>query len=347
MPLVRSTECGKPLEIRPMSDNSHSDPRRFVFLLLGDFPLISLAAALEPLQRANSVAERTLYEWNLVSENAGPVVGSEGIELGVDDGLIGLSHRDIMVVCGGRRVRHHTTKRILNWLRRESLKGTTVAGLNTGPHAMARAGLLNGRRATIHREHRDSFAEEFPDVELTKAEFAVDGKRMTAAGGLACTELFLHLITQEHGELLAGQVAEELHRDALRPDFSEDGPAAGRRHGKPHPKLASVIRTMEENVEEPVSALVLARSEGMSLRQLERLFRRHLNSSPKRFYMEIRLQRARNLLTQTEMTVLDIAVACGFGSPSHFSKCYRLRYGTTPYRDRGLHSGSNSAGAIR
>ena len=330
-----------------MSDSSHSDPRRLVFLLLGDFPLISLAAALEPLKHANSVADRTLYEWILVSENVGPVVGSEGVELGVDDELIGLSHRDIMVVCGGRRIRHHTTKRILNWLRRESLKGTTVAGLNTGAHAMARAGLLNGRRATIHREHRDSFAEEFPDVELTKAESAIDGKRMTAAGGLACIELFLHLITQDHGESLGAQVAEELRRDSLRPDLSEDGTAAGQRHGKPHPKLASVIRTMEENVEEPVSALVLARSEGMSLRQLERLFRRHLNSSPKRFYMEIRLQRARNLLTQTEMTVLDIAVACGFGSPSHFSKCYRLRYGTTPYRDRGLHSGSNSAGAIR
>ena len=347
MPLARLTDGGTSPGIRPMNHSSHSDPRRLVFLLVGEFPLISLSAALEPLKRANSVANRVLYEWILVSEDGGPVASSEGIELGVDDGLIGLSHRDIMVVCGGNRIRHHTTKRILNWLRRESLKGTTVAGLNTGPHALARAGLLNGRSATIRREHWDSFTEEFPDVELSKSAFAVDGKRMTAAGGLACIELLLHLITQEHGESLAGQVAEELHRDALRPDFTEDGPAAGPRRGKPHPKLASVIRTMEENVEEPVSALVLARSEGMSLRQLERLFRRHLNSSPKRFYMEIRLQRARNLLTQTEMTVLDIAVACGFGSPSHFSKCYRLRYGMTPYRDRGLHSGSNSAGAIR
>ena len=330
-----------------MSDCSHSDPRRFVLLLLGEFPLMSLAAALEPLKRANSVANHALYVWLLLSEDGGPVTDSNGIALGVDDGLIGLSHRDIMIVCGGNRIRHHTTKRILNWLRRESLKGVAIAGLNTGAFAMARAGLLNGRWATIHREHRDSFAEEFPDVELSKSAFAVDGKRMTAAGGLACIELILHVITQEHGESFAGQVAEELHRDALRPDFAEDGRTADRQRGKLHPKLASVIRTMEENVEEPVSALVLARSEGMSLRQLERLFRRHLNSSPKRFYMEIRLQRARNLLAQTEMTVLDIAVACGFGSPSHFSKCYRLRYGTTPYRDRGLHTGSNSAGAIR
>jgi len=341
------TRSANPAWAWPMNEFSNPDKRRFVFLLLEEFSLISFASALEPLRLSNSIANDVLYEWTIVSENGEPVACSSRNELNVDHDLVSLSHRDIIIICGGNGIRRTSTKRVLNWLRRESLKGTTVAGLHTGAYAMAKAGLLNGRRATIHREHRDSFAEEFPDVELSRSTFTVDGKRLTSVGGTASIELILHVITEEHGESLAGQVAEQLSHDALCPEISESRQIAGIRHGMRHPKLASVIRTMEENIEEPISALVLARSQGMSLRQLERLFRRHLNSSPKRFYMEIRLHRARNLLIQTEMTLLDIAVACGFGSPSHFSKCYRLRYNTTPYRDRGLHSGSNPVGEMR
>jgi transcriptional regulator GlxA family with amidase domain len=107
------------------------------------------------------------------------------------------------------------------------------------------------------------------------------------------------------------------------------------RIGVRHPKLSQVIQMMESNIEDPMSPADLAEEVGMSTRQLERLFRRYLNRSPKRYYMELRLQKARNLLMQTDMSVINVALACGFASPSHFSKCYRSHYNTTPYRERG------------
>ena len=307
--------------------------------------MVSFASSLEPLRLANSAAGQILYEWALASDDGHQVRSSCHSLLNVDHDLLTLSHRDIIVVCGGANVSLSSTKRIINWLRRESLKGGIIVGLHTGAYAMAKAGLLNNRQATIHRERRDSFAEEFPEVELCRSSYVVDGKRMTSIGGVSSVEPVLHVITEDHGESFAAKVAQELD-DCPRPDPSTDTQSSHLRTGIRHPKLASVVRTMEENIEEPISTLILARDEGLSLRQLERLFRRHLNYSPKRYYMEIRLQRARNLLIQTDMTVLDIAIACGFGSPSHFSKCYRLRYNTSPYRERWGQSGSKPSGTI-
>ena len=328
-----------------MSSDIPTESNRIVFLLMEGFSLFSLAAALETLRLANAAGGGELYEWLMVSEDGRPATSSSGMTINVNYDLVHLYHRDTIVVCGGPRIQHSLSKRTLNWLRRESLKGTTIAAVDTGAYAMAKAGLLNGRRATIDRQHRDSFSEDFPKVEHCSSNYIVDGNRMTSVGGIASTELILHLIAEERGEPLANRVAQNISLNSIRP--SEPQQASELQFGTQHPKIASVIHTMEDNIEEPISALTIARTHGMSLRQMERLFRRYLNSSPKRFYMEIRLQRARNLLLQTEMTLLDIAMACGFGSPSHFSKCYRLRYNMTPYRDRGLHSGVNPGGEMR
>ena len=180
--------------------------------------------------------------------------------------------------------------------------------------------------------------EEFEEVTLTKSVFVVDGNRITTAGGTASIDLMLKLIADHHGEELANAVADILIYSSIRTDHDTQRLSIPTRIGVRHPKLSRVIQLMEGNIEEPISPAVLARDVGMSTRQLERLFRRYLSRSPKRYYMELRLQKARNLLMQTDMTVINVALACGFASPSHFSKCYWSHYDTTPYRERGSHA---------
>jgi transcriptional regulator GlxA family with amidase domain len=201
---------------------------------------------------------------------------------------------------------------------------------------------LNGRRATIHWENHDSFAEDFDEVELTKSVFMKDGKFMTTAGGTSSIDLMLKLIAEDFGEDLANAVADQLIYSSIRTDQDTQRLSVPTRIGVRHPKLSQVIQMMETNIEEPISPSLLAKYVGMSTRQLERLFRRYLNRSPKRYYMELRLQKARNLLMQTDMSVINVALACGFASPSHFSKCYRAHYHTTPYRERGSLSATSS-----
>ena len=218
-----------------------------------------------------------------------------------------------------------------------------MGGLCTGAWAVAKAGLLEGKRATIHWENQDSFFEDFEEVKLTKSVFVIDGNRLTTAGGTASIDLMLKLIARDHGEGLANTVADQLIYNSIRTDQDSQRLSIPTRIGVRHPKLAQVIGRMEGAIEEPISPARLADEVGMSTRQLERLFRRYLNRSPKRYYMEIRLQKARNLLMQTEMSVINVALACGFASPSHFSKCYRAHYQTTPYRERGTSGGAAEA----
>lgn len=319
--------------------------RHFTFLLLRDFTFLPFASALEPLRVANRMSGQTLYSWSLISEDGQAAVSSGGLELRVDGGLGDVSRDDVIIVCGGIGIRETTTKAVVSWLRKVSRKGVVIGGLCTGAHALAEAGLLDGRRATIHWENRDGFLEQFTETNLTKSVFVIDGNRITAAGGTASIDLMLTLIADDHGKDLANAVADQLIYTSIRTDRDIQRLSIPTRIGVRHERLSKVIERMEQSIEEPVSPAELAEDVGMSTRQLERLFRRYVNRSPKRYYMELRLARARNLLMQTDMSVINVALACGFTSPSHFSKCYRAQYGTTPYRERGSHGLDDEAGA--
>ncbi|MEE9428286.1 MAG: GlxA family transcriptional regulator [Paracoccaceae bacterium] len=310
----------------------------FVFALLNDFSLQSFAGAIESLRIANRAKGSTIYNWQLVGENGESVTCSAGIVFDLSNGFVELGRNDTVLVCGGIDIAHNSTPKIINWLRREARRGVTIGGLCTAAHTMAVAGLLEKKRATIHWENQDSFSEEFENVNLTKSVFTIDGNRMTTAGGTSSIDLMLKLIAEEHGEELANTVADQQIYSSIRTDQDTQRLSVPTRIGVRHPKLSKVIQMMEVNIEEPISPSILARDVGMSTRQLERLFRRYLNRSPKRYYMELRLQKARNLLMQTDMSVINVALSCGFASPSHFSKCYRAHYDTTPYRERGSQS---------
>jgi transcriptional regulator GlxA family with amidase domain len=312
-------------------------PRRFVFVLLDRFTLLSFASALECLRIANRMAGAELYSWTLSGDTDDVVTCSSGVRFHVDAPLGELGRDDVLILCGGEDIQKVATRRMLNWLRREARKGVRIGGLCTAAYVMAKAGLLDGKRATVHWENHDAFLEEFEEVTLTKSIFIIDGNRMTTAGGTSSIDLMLSLITDHHGEKLANAVADQQIYSSIRTDQDTQRLSVPTRIGVRHPKLSQVIQMMEANIEEPISPSILAKEVGMSTRQLERLFRRYLNRSPKRYYMELRLQKARNLLMQTDMTVINVALACGFASPSHFSKCYRAHYQTTPYRERGAH----------
>ncbi|WP_068309579.1 GlxA family transcriptional regulator [Aliiruegeria sabulilitoris] len=315
-----------------------SRPRRFIFVLLDRFTMLCFACAIEPLRIANRVSGKTLYTWTIAGEGGERISCSNGVEFMLDMDLEEVNRDDTVLICGGIDVQAATTRRLINWLRREARRGVTVGGLCTAGYTLARAGLLDGKRATIHWENQDSFVEEFDEVTLTKSVFVKDGNRITTAGGTASIDLMLKIIADDHGEELAGAVADQLIYSAIRTDQDTQRLSIPTRIGVRHPKLSQVIQIMEQNLEEPISPALLAKDVALSTRQLERLFRRYLNRSPKRYYMELRLQKARNLLMQTDMSVINVALACGFTSPSHFSKCYRAHYQTTPYRERGAQS---------
>lgn len=316
-----------------------SKPRRFIFVLMNEFTMLCFSAAVESLRIANRMAGQEIYEWVLASEDGEPVTCSAGATFTVDMALDSVQRDDTIFLCGGVNIQQSTTPKILNWLRRESRKGPTVGGLCTAGYALARAGLLEDRQATIHWENQDGFTEEFENIELTKSVFVIDRNRITTAGGTASIDLMLKLIAEDYDEDLANAVADQLIYSSIRTDQDTQRLSVPSRIGVRHPKLSIVIQMMENNIEDPISPSILAKDVGMSTRQLERLFRRYLNRSPKRYYMELRLQKARNLLMQTDMSVINVALACGFASPSHFSKCYRSHYNTTPYRERGSLSG--------
>ncbi|MDA0223119.1 MAG: GlxA family transcriptional regulator [Rhodobacterales bacterium] len=324
-----------------MADKSEVRTRHFVFLLLKNFSMASFASAIEPLRIANRVGGSQIYRWSLASENGQTALASNGVEMKVSMGLDLVNRDDTVMVCGGIHIKDATTKPVLNWLRREARKGAGIGGLCTAAYTVAKAGLLDGKKCTIHWENHDSFEEEFTEVQLTKSIYVVDGNRYSSAGGMSSLDLMLNVIASDHGQELANTVADQLIYTSIRTDRDEQRLSIPTRIGVRHPKLSTVIQMMEANIEEPVSPSILARDVGMSTRQLERLFRRYLNRSPKRYYMELRLQKARNLLMQTDMSVINVALACGFASPSHFSKCYRSHYDTTPYRERGSQASLN------
>lgn len=309
--------------------------KHFVFLALENLSMIAFAAAIEPLRLANRIGQQTYFTWRVVSDDGAARRCSNHVEISVDGGLDEVERGAIIFVAAGAEVQKATTKPAITWLRRQARRGVEIGGICTGTFVLAKAGLLDGRRCTIHWENAPSLAEEFPDLDISDHIYDIDRGRYTCAGGAAASDMMLQIVSDVCGETLSGQVADQLIHAPVRGGGEAQRLSVPARIGVRHPKLTAILQMMERNLEEPISPAQLAKEAGMSTRQLERLFRRYLNRSPKRYYMEIRLQRARQLLIQTDMSVINVALACGFTSPSHFSKCYRARYERTPYRERG------------
>ncbi len=328
-----------------MSQTVQEAPERFGFLLMPQFSLIAFSSAVETLRLANRCADASLYSYRLLGQNGEAVQASGGFTLQVDDSLQAAAEFDTVVVCGGVAVHQFEDREVLAALRHAQRNGCRMGALCTGSHVLARAGLLEGYRCTVHWDNLASFSEDFPDLEVTGNLYEIDRNRFTCAGGLATADLMMTLVAERHGETLAREVAESAIHDRIRGPEERQQMSVPARFGVRHPRLLSVIELMEGNLEEPLSRADLARSAQLSTRQLERLFRRYLDRSPARYYLELRLRKARQLLLQTSMSVMQVAMACGFVSASHFTKCYRAYFGRTPYRERAAPQSAGGAGS--
>jgi len=311
-------------------------PHKVAFILLPEFTLMPFASAVEPLRLANIHSEKVLYEWSTHTVDGKDVANSSGLISKVDSDLDGIPARADVIVCGGINIRKYVYKTLVNWLRKRSRQGGNLGAVCTGSHILASSGLLEGYKFTIHWNNIPGFTEVFPNLEVTGHLFDIDRDRFTCAGGTSSIDMMLTLVANQHGQDLATAVAEIILHSPIRHHSEKQRMSLPARIGARHPKLVSIIKQMEENLEEPHSPSFLAKQAGLSARQLERLFRRYLDRSPKRYYLELRLKKARSLLLQTDMSVINVALACGFSSPSHFSKCYRAFYDSTPYRERGI-----------
>ena len=309
-------------------------PQQIGFLLLNEFSMIAFASALEPLRASNRQSNKQLFNWVIASPSGAVAKASNGVEVRADGDHAILQGCRMVFVCAGVNVRNNTDKNILNLVRRLDRNGAVIGAICTGTYVMAAAGLLDGRRCTIHWENIDGLSEEFPELEITNDLFEVDGTRVTCSGGTASLDMMLNLITQAHGAALAAEVSDQFIHDRIREPSDRQRMELRSRLGVSHPKLLSVVKTMEDNLEEPLAQTEIARMTKLSTRQLERLFRKYLNTTPTRYYLNLRLARARHLLRQTSMSILSVALACGFVSASHFSKCYRECYGCTPRAER-------------
>ena len=311
-------------------------PYRVAFVLVPGYSQLAFSSAIEPLRMANQLSGRTLYDICLLSMDGRPVVASNQVRTAVDHAIGAEPPLDLVIVCGGVDVEQQAKRDLLGWLRRLARRHVALGSVCTGGFLLAQAGVMAGYRCTLHWEHISGIYEtlQFPDTVFTSELFVLDRDRYTSSGGVAPLDMMLNLITRQHGIDLAEAISEEFLHERIR-EFTERQRVPLRvRLGTSQPKLVEVVTLMEANIHEPLSLDELAAHAGTSRRQLERLFRRYLGCTPTRYYLELRLTRARQLLLQTDMPITDIAMACGFVSPPHFTKCYHDRHGHSPSAER-------------
>ena len=306
----------------------------FGFLTLRRFSMIAFTNAVEPLRMANYLAGRELYRWSVYSLDGGPVPASNGLALAPTGRLDEKALPDVLFVCAGVDVSRAVDDGVLRLLRRLAQRRIPLGGLCTGAYALAKAGLLDGYRCSIHWENLWALRETFPRVVFMPELFTTDRDRYTCTGGIAPLDLVLHLITPRVGRTLAAGISEEFIVARIRDSKDRQHIPLATRLGGGHPSIAQAAQLMEANVEEPLSLEELAQLADVSQRQLQRLFRRILGITPAQYYTTVRLRHARELLLQTAMPVMDVTVACGFHSPCHFSRAYRAQFGHPPSWER-------------
>ena len=302
-------------------------PQSFAFLLLPGFSALGFIATLEPLRVANRFRPGS-YRWRILGREGAAVTASNGMSVNVDGGLDALEAGTTLFVVAGFEPLAHYDDGLASWLRQVARHGHALGGIDTGALVLARTGLLDGYRVTLHWEAVAAFREAWPQLEVTGELFEIDRGRITCAGGTASLDLLLELIGRSHGSELAVQVSEQFVLGRIRPPREHQRLQVAQRYGIANRKLIRVVERME------LGTLELAAGIQVTRRQLERLFRLHLQTTPSTFYLQLRLDRARQLLQQGEASVLDVALACGFESASYFSRCYRQRFGLSPREDR-------------
>ncbi|MCX2973204.1 GlxA family transcriptional regulator [Halieaceae bacterium IMCC8485] len=309
-------------------------PVHIGFLLVPGYTLSAFANAVAVLRMANRQSGQELYRWSVLSLDGEPIISSANIELVLDGSPDTVGPMDIMLVCGGYDIEKRVSPALFELLREMASKEVPLGALCTGTYALAAAGLLDGYRCTIHWENLPSLREQFPRLLISSSLFVIDRNRYTCSGGISSIDLMLNLVSRIHGHKLVQDISEQFTCERVRTEKDAQRAPLQYLIGASQPKLVDAVAMMEANIEEPLSLDDVASYVGISRRQLERLFDKYLHCAPSRYYLELRLYRARLLLLQTNMSVVEVAVSCGFSTAPHFSKCYSEFYGKPPRDER-------------
>jgi AraC family carnitine catabolism transcriptional activator len=303
--------------------------RDVAFVLFPKFSMIALYGALEPLRVANRFAGKA-FSWRFVSPEGQPVSASNDIPVSADCALADIGAPDLTLFCASYDHENALTEPVFAALRKLARRKSVLGGMDTGPFILAEAGVLDGFRATCHWESLPGFRERYPGVQATRALYEIDGERLTCAGGASSIDMMLDWIGRLHGQSLAVTIADQLLHFRLAQGSAEARMPPERRYQTRDPRILAVIRGMEENIEEPLTARNLAELGGISQRHMERLFREQLSTSARSLYLHLRLERAERLLTYGGMTVRDAGIACGFSSLAQFSRMFKSHFGRAP-----------------
>jgi transcriptional regulator GlxA family with amidase domain len=318
---------------------------RVAFLTVPNYTLLALSSAIEALRMANRACGQTAYEWVVVSQNGEPARASCGQYMEPTQSLASLGRPDMLFVCGGLNITQQTNPELQTALRQLAQRVPVMGSLCTGGYLLAKAGLLDGYKAVIHWENMASLKELFPRVKFLDQVYVLDRDRYTCAGGVAPLDMMSQILRKHFRQDVGAVISEQFILDRVRSESDRQHVPLQARVGKFHENLIEAAAIMEANIEEPLSMDEISVLVGVSRRQMERLFQRYLGQVPTKYYLELRLQRARELLSQTSLTVTEIAVICGFLSPPHFSKCYRSVFGLSPSAERRLNHGPRAEAA--
>lgn len=318
----------------PQTSVDAPQPYRVGFLLINNFTLVALASAIEPLRMANQLTGSELYTWQLLSRDGDTVKASDGITISPDGSIADNKVFDIVIVVGGVDITRSYTQKEVSWLQSQAHRKVLLGAVCTGAYVLASGGLLDGYSCSVHWECLAALQERFPRVSCTNHFYTLDRDRMTCTGGSVPMDMMLSMITRQHGKTLTSAICDMFLCDRVRPDNEQQRTPLRRLLTTAQPKLAEVTELMEANIEEPIELEELASFVGISRRQLERLFLKHLNCTPSRYYLKLRLDRARQLLKQTNCSIIEVASICGFVSAPHFSRCYRKYIGISPKEER-------------
>ncbi|HWK66343.1 MAG TPA: GlxA family transcriptional regulator [Rhizobiaceae bacterium] len=314
-------------------------PKLIGFILTPGYALMSLASAVEPLRAASHLAGRTLYRSSFYSVEGGFMPSTAGG--GFNTAPLSTLERwengaklDLVFVVAGGNPMLYESPALMRSLRLLGHKHVRLGGISGGAAILARGGLLSGRRFTVHWAHIGPLAEFDPELLIERALYVIDRDRYTCAGGVAALDMMCALIAQEHGSTLARDVSDWfIHPRVRKADELQQGGAA-RTPDMPHPMLRAALDLMSSHLADPLSNGQVAGLVGGSERQLQRLFTIHFGMSMMAFYRDLRLAKADELLQQSTLSILEIAVLTGFASTAHLSRCFAARYGMPPGRRR-------------
>lgn len=312
-----------------------SPPLRIGILLLPSFSNFGLASLIEPLSIANWLAQRSLFQWTLLSVDGQPVPASNGLLASAQAGIGEHTEFDACSVIASFDVHRHARNPALKaWIKRQAAFGAIMIGIETGTELLAAAGVLDGHPAAVHWDNLQGFRESYPKVQACAQLYSLGRKRLTCAGATAVLDMVLNWLDNLAGGNLAREVAMHMLIEQVREPHVQQAEGYRRSLHAQAGKMGRAIELMEQHLEEPLSCEAIAERVALSRRQLERQFMQHTGLTPLKYYLSLRLARAHNLLQQTRMSVAQVAASAGFGSLEHFSRAYRAKFGCAPSNDR-------------